>query len=73
VDDEDYTVRRIQWSGHPLDGRYEVTGGPTRGPNWLMLTRWSEQTWTLWGAKRVIRKRKKALAQRDEIVYREAA
>lgn len=70
--EDDYVVRRIRWDGGPFGGRYEIIGGPDEVSAFTRLrTRWRETTWTLRGAKRAIRKRKRALAWQDTIVYRE--
>jgi hypothetical protein len=73
----DYVVTRTkdEWP----DSRYKITGGPPllRGNSFNAPfnapTPWIAWSWTIWGAKRKIRKRRALLARTDKIVYREPA
>lgn len=69
----DYVVTRTKdsWPG----ARYKITGGPPLrgGDLFNPPVRWTEWSWTLWSAKRKIRKRRALLARVDKIIYRESA
>lgn len=71
--DDDYVVTRTKddWP----HARYQITGGPplVRATSFHPAAPWVEWSWTVWSAKRKIRKRRALLARVDKIVYRESA